>query len=72
MITLHTDRLYIRDPLPGDLAGWIRLFTDAQNLHFVPYLVADGSDAVREKAEGCTWTRQQDAGSDSVLPHGGG
>jgi len=47
MIQISTQRLSIRDPLPADLPGWHRLFSNTQNMRFVEQLQCHSLDESR-------------------------
>jgi ribosomal-protein-alanine N-acetyltransferase len=47
MIRLETERLVIRDHLPGDLEGLFRLLSDPRVMHFLPDLQVAGLDGAR-------------------------
>jgi RimJ/RimL family protein N-acetyltransferase len=47
MIELRTARLRIRDPLPADLEGWHRLWSDTRNLRFVEHMQTHTPEASR-------------------------
>ncbi|MCL2194513.1 MAG: GNAT family N-acetyltransferase [Oscillospiraceae bacterium] len=48
MIRLETTRLIIRDPMPSDMDGWHRLFSDAKTMYYLQEIMTHSLDESRQ------------------------
>ena len=51
MIRFETKRLIIRDPVPSDIDGWHRLFSDAKTMYYLQEIMTHSFDESQQNLE---------------------